>query len=118
MVASGPVITCLDVPNRAYITMAPRATYRPATGVTPARSPKAIEDGTSTANTVIATMNSVRSSVGVRLVKRARPGMKRLIPFVGVVGFWMVHLPFDICGPSRKTMLSMGLFYQINFFYL
>ena len=39
LVASGPVITCLEVPKSAYITMAPSATYSPATGVTPARSP-------------------------------------------------------------------------------
>ena len=39
LVASGPMITCLEVPNSAYITIAARATYSPATGVTPARSP-------------------------------------------------------------------------------
>ncbi len=39
VVASGPMMSCLEVPNSAYITMAPSATYSPATGVTPARSP-------------------------------------------------------------------------------
>ena len=53
-VASGPMMTCLEVPKSAYITMAASATYSPATGVTPARSPKAIAEGTSTATTVMA----------------------------------------------------------------
>ena len=61
LVASGPMMTCLEVPNSAYITIAPIATYRPATGVTPARSPYAIDEGTSTANTVMATTNSVEA---------------------------------------------------------
>ena len=39
LVASGPMMTCFEVPNSAYITIAPSATYNPATGVTPARSP-------------------------------------------------------------------------------
>ena len=85
-VASGPMMTCLEVPNSAYITMAPSATYSPATGVTPARSPKAIAEGTSTANTVMATTNSVRSSAGLKPLMRARPGMNRAMPVeVGVL---------------------------------
>ena len=73
-------MTCLEEPNSAYITMAPSATYSPATGVTPARSPKAIAEGTSTATTVMATTNSVLSSVGLKPLMRARPGMNRAMP--------------------------------------
>ena len=82
-VASGPMMTCLDVPKSAYITMAASATYSPATGVTPARSPKAIAEGTSTATTVMATTNSVLSSAGLNPLMRARPGMNRAMPVVG-----------------------------------
>ena len=85
-VASGPMMTCLDVPKSAYITMAASATYSPATGVTPAKSPKAIAEGTSTATTVMATTNSVLSSAGLKSLMRARPGMNRAMPLgVGVV---------------------------------
>ena len=40
LVASGPMMTCLELPNSAYMTMAPIATYNPATGVTPANPRK------------------------------------------------------------------------------
>jgi hypothetical protein len=92
LVASGPMITCREVPNRAYITIAATATYKPATGLTPARSPYAIDDGTRTAKTVTATMKSVRSSRGVTPLKRARPGMNLAMPFEGEVDVLIGHL--------------------------
>src|SRR5512139_612667 len=92
LVASGPMITCRDVPNRAYITIAATATYRPATGLTPARSPYAIDEGTRTAKTVTATMKSVRSSTGVMPVKRESPGMNLAMSFEGDVDVFKEHL--------------------------